>query len=122
MRVFLVLLFVGAPVALAEPTVTLAPAVLAQPGASGLHGIGLPVVQCTPTPCATGDQVCKQASFHEALACLTEADAIIAPEDAEALRQTHVFRASNKDGMVLYGTVGRSAGPAALRALADQVE
>jgi hypothetical protein len=121
MRSFFALICIAAPAALAAPTVTLAPAVLAQPGASGLHGIGLPLVYCAPTPCATGDQSCRQASFEEALGCLTQADALIAPQDAEALRQTQVFRASG-GGVVLYGTFGRPAGPAALRALAAQVE
>lgn len=121
MRVFILLTCIAAPAALAEPTLPMAPTVLAQPGASGLHGIGLPVVKCAPLPCAPGDQLCRQVGFEEALGCLTQADALIAPEDAEALRQTHVFRASG-DGMVLYGTFGRSAGPGALRALAEQVE
>lgn len=121
MRTFILLSFVALPLALAEPTVPLAPVTLAQPGASGMHGIGVAAPACTPAPCADGDQGCLQASFHEALACLTTPGAPIPPADAEALRQTHVFRAHG-DGLVLYGTFGRPVGPGALRAVARAVD
>lgn len=121
MRAFILISFIALPFALAEPTLPLAPVTLAQPGASGLHGIGVGAPVCLSPPCADGDQACRQASFTEALACLVSPGAPVAPDDAEALRQAHVFRAHG-DGMVLYGTFGRPVGPRALRAVAHAVD
>jgi hypothetical protein len=120
---FMLLLIVpGAiPNATAEPALLTAPPVLAQPGATSLHGLPIGKTACSARPCAPGDQACRQIGFVDALACLTSTDAVIDPADAEALRQTHVFRAAG-DGVVLYGTFGRPAGPRALRALAEVAE
>lgn len=125
MRILLFTLLIVIPGAIpdatAEPTVLTAPPVLAQPGATSLHGLPIGTSACSTRPCAPGDQDCRQVGFVEALACLTSTDAVIDPADAEALRQAHVFRAVG-DGVVLYGTIGRPAGPRALRALAEVAE